>query len=77
MSFDDEFKLRANWVNKLSSQEQSSRSPSPSSVTPSEGSSTNFCEYAASTTSSWATSAGPGTEYGFHEEEEVKPGANE
>ncbi|KAK0667090.1 hypothetical protein QBC41DRAFT_229168 [Cercophora samala] len=72
MGFDDEFKMRANWASKLNS-----RSPSPGSVTPSEGSSTNFCEYAASTTSSWATSAGPGTEYGFHEEDEAKPGANE
>lgn len=71
--------LRQNWKQPAKSQLSmastansgtsfSSRSPSPS-VTPSESSN---CCYAASTTSSWATSAGPATECGFPGDDEAE-----
>lgn len=53
--------LRANWKQPAKSTATSGTSRSPSPVTPSESSN---C-YAESTTSSWATSAGPATECGF------------
>ncbi|KAK4183719.1 hypothetical protein QBC35DRAFT_442830 [Podospora australis] len=75
--------LRENWKQPAKSQLSvastrtsgtsfSSRSPSPS-VTPSESSN---CCYAASTTSSWATSAGPATECGFPGEDEAEKWSN-
>lgn len=56
----------ASCIDGATSESTASRSPSPS-VTPSESS-----NYYAASTSSWATSAGPGTECGFPNDDDTE-----